>query len=91
MHLTIYPTKATLAEAEAAEAAETISAAVSESGRARIIKVSDTGDEIPLNILRAGDSFGELELLDGLASPSTVRASCTSCSNIRLLLIKWRV
>jgi CRP-like cAMP-binding protein len=45
------------------------------SGRARVIKVSDTGDEIPLNILRAGDSFGELELLDGLASPSTVRAS----------------
>src|SRR6185436_10116897 len=45
------------------------------SGRARIIKVSDTGDEIPLNILRAGDSFGELELLDGLPSPSTVRAS----------------
>ncbi len=37
MHLTIYPTKTTLGAAAAAEAAEAIRAAVSESGRARII------------------------------------------------------
>ncbi len=37
MHLTIYPTKTTLGGAAAAEAAEAIRAAVSESGRARII------------------------------------------------------
>jgi ATP-binding cassette subfamily B protein len=59
----------------AAEGVPTDALYVIVSGRARVIKVSDTGDEIPLNILRAGDSFGELELLDGLASPSTVRAS----------------
>jgi ABC-type bacteriocin/lantibiotic exporter with double-glycine peptidase domain/CRP-like cAMP-binding protein len=45
------------------------------SGRARVIKHSETNDEIPLNILRAGDSFGEVELLDGLPRPATVRAS----------------
>jgi glucosamine-6-phosphate deaminase len=37
MHLTIYPSKATLGAAAAADAAETIRAAVSASGRARII------------------------------------------------------
>ena len=45
------------------------------SGRARVIKRADNGDEIPLNILRAGDSFGEVELLDGARRPATVRAS----------------
>ena len=45
------------------------------SGRARVIKRSETNDEIPLNILRAGDSFGEVELIDGLPRPATVRAS----------------
>ena len=37
MHLTIYPEKATLGAAAAAEAAEAIATAVAESGRARII------------------------------------------------------
>ena len=37
MHLTIYPDKATLGAAAAADAAEAITAAVAESGRARII------------------------------------------------------
>ena len=45
------------------------------SGRARVIKRSESGDEIPLNILRPGDSFGEVELLDGALRPYTVRAS----------------
>jgi HlyB family type I secretion system ABC transporter len=45
------------------------------SGRARVIKRAENGDEIPLNILRAGDSFGEIELLDGARRPATVRAS----------------
>src|SRR5205085_727434 len=45
------------------------------SGRARAIKRSETGDEIPLNILRAGDSFGETDLLSGAPHPATVRAS----------------
>jgi ATP-binding cassette subfamily B protein len=45
------------------------------SGRARVIKRSAAGDEIPLNILRPGDSFGEVELLDGIPRPHTVRAS----------------
>src|SRR5438552_2109457 len=45
------------------------------SGRARVIKRADNGDEIPLNILRAGDSFGEVELLAGARRPATVRAS----------------
>jgi glucosamine-6-phosphate deaminase len=37
MHLTIYPSKTTLGAAAAAEAAETIRAAVEEAGRARIV------------------------------------------------------
>ena len=45
------------------------------SGRARVIKRAENGDEIPLNMLRAGDSFGEVELLDGARRPTTVRAS----------------
>ena len=45
------------------------------SGRARVIKRTESGDEVPLNILRAGDTFGEIELLDGRPSPTTVRAS----------------
>jgi HlyB family type I secretion system ABC transporter len=45
------------------------------SGRARVIKRSAAGDEIPLAILRAGDSFGEVELLNATPRPHTVRAS----------------
>ena len=45
------------------------------SGRARAIKRSENGDEIPLNILRAGDSFGETELLSGEPHPATIRTS----------------
>src|SRR5215212_15844 len=45
------------------------------SGRARAIKRSENGDEIPLNILRAGDSFGETELVSGEPHPATIRTS----------------
>jgi ATP-binding cassette subfamily B protein len=45
------------------------------SGRARVVKRTDQQDEIPLNVLHAGDSFGETELLDGRLRPTTVRAS----------------
>jgi HlyB family type I secretion system ABC transporter len=45
------------------------------SGRARVIKRAENGDEIPLNTLRAGDSFGEVELLNGARRPTTIRAS----------------
>lgn len=45
------------------------------SGRARVVKRTDTGDEVPLSILHAGDTFGETELLDGRPRPTTVRAS----------------
>jgi ATP-binding cassette subfamily B protein len=45
------------------------------SGRARVVKRTDGSDEVPLNMLQAGDSFGETELLDGRPRPTTVRAS----------------
>lgn len=45
------------------------------SGRARVLKQGERGVEIPLNMLTAGDSFGEIELLDGTPRPATVRAS----------------
>ncbi|MFN2398989.1 MAG: peptidase domain-containing ABC transporter [Gemmatimonadaceae bacterium] len=45
------------------------------SGRARIVTGGENGDEIPLNVLRAGDSFGEMGLLDRSVRRATVRAS----------------
>ncbi|HYT32081.1 MAG TPA: peptidase domain-containing ABC transporter [Thermoanaerobaculia bacterium] len=45
------------------------------SGRARIVKNADTGEEIPMSSLRAGDSFGEMGLLDHSTRTATVRAS----------------
>ncbi len=45
------------------------------SGRARVLKRGDEGVEIPLTMLRPGDSFGELDLLHQSPSPHTVRAS----------------
>jgi HlyB family type I secretion system ABC transporter len=45
------------------------------SGRARVVKRGDTGEEIPLNILRAGDAFGEMALLEHSTRMATVRAS----------------
>ena len=48
------------------------------SGRARIVKNADTGEEIPMSSLRAGDSFGEMGLLDHSTRTATVRAGATS-------------
>ncbi len=45
------------------------------SGRARIVKKTDTGEEIPLNTLRPGESFGEIGLLEHTTRTATVRAS----------------
>ncbi len=45
------------------------------SGRARVVKRGDTGEEVPLNILRAGDAFGEMALLEHTTRMATVRAS----------------
>ncbi len=45
------------------------------SGRARVLKCGEDGGDVPLSVLRAGDSFGETELLDGRAHAVTVRAS----------------
>src|SRR5437899_7259311 len=35
------------------------------NGRARALKVKDDGEEIPLGVLKPGDSFGEAALADG--------------------------
>src|SRR5262245_37545025 len=45
------------------------------SGRARVVKRGDTGEDVPLNVLRAGDAFGEMALLEQSARMATVRAS----------------
>ena len=59
----------------AAEGAPTDAFYVLVSGRARLVKQTANGDEIALDVLRAGDSFGEAELLEGAPRLSTVRAS----------------
>ena len=45
------------------------------SGRARIVKRGEGGVEIALSMLRAGDSFGDVEMLNGAPNPATIRAS----------------
>jgi ATP-binding cassette subfamily B protein len=45
------------------------------SGTARVLKESDDGQEISLNVLRPGDSFGEIALLEEATRIATVRAS----------------
>jgi HlyB family type I secretion system ABC transporter len=45
------------------------------AGRARAIKEGPQGEEVPLNVLRAGDGFGEVALVGGGRRTATVRAS----------------
>jgi HlyB family type I secretion system ABC transporter len=46
-------------------------------GRARALKIKSDGEEIPLGVLKPGDSFGEAALLDGGTRNATVRCSTT--------------
>lgn len=43
-------------------------------GSARVLTVSETGDEVPLNVLEAGATFGDIALLDGGVRTATIRA-----------------
>jgi CRP-like cAMP-binding protein/predicted double-glycine peptidase len=51
------------------------------AGSARVLVEGDDGQEVSLNVLRAGDAFGEGALLEGTPRTATVRAS----SPLRLL------
>ena len=44
-------------------------------GTARVVRSGERGDEVALNILRAGDCFGEMALLEGTPRSATVRAT----------------
>src|SRR5215217_878800 len=44
-------------------------------GRARALKLKPDGDEIPLGVLKPGDSFGEAALAEGGTRNATVRCS----------------
>jgi len=45
------------------------------AGQARVVKRGIGGEEVPLNVLRAGDCFGEIGLLERATRTATVRAS----------------
>lgn len=45
------------------------------AGRARVVKVAQSGEEIALKMLRPGDEFGESALLTGQSRSATVRCS----------------
>jgi len=48
---------------------------VVESGRLRVVKQAQGGEELLLNVLKSGDTFGEMALLDGGLHTATVRCS----------------
>jgi CRP-like cAMP-binding protein len=45
------------------------------SGQARVVKQRENGEDISLNLLRPGDSFGEMGLLEEASRNATVRAT----------------
>ncbi len=45
------------------------------SGRARVVRMSESGQELPLNLLQAGAEFGEAALLSGGERNASVRCS----------------
>ena len=47
------------------------------TGRARALKIKSDGEEIPLGVLKPGDSFGEAALAEGGTRNATVRCSTT--------------
>ena len=47
------------------------------SGRARALKIKSDDEEIPLGVLKPGDSFGEAALAEGGTRSATVRCSTT--------------
>ncbi|MDQ2868053.1 MAG: peptidase domain-containing ABC transporter [Verrucomicrobiota bacterium] len=53
------------------------------SGRARVVKIGNNGEEIALGTLRPGDSFGESALKEGGTRTASVRCS-TSVQVLRL-------
>ncbi len=53
------------------------------SGRARVVKETESGEEIALTTLRPGDEFGELALISGGNRNATVRCS-TAVDVVRL-------
>src|SRR5688572_22237476 len=53
------------------------------AGRARMIRTTAEGRELPLNVLRAGDVFGEAALLSDEPQNATVRCS-TSVEVLRM-------
>src|SRR5215471_16042587 len=52
-------------------------------GRARALKIKADGEEIPLGVLKPGDSFGEAALAEGGRRTATVRCS-TAVDVLRL-------
>jgi len=46
-----------------------------EKGRARVLRLNDEGQEVPLAIMDAGAAFGEIALLEGGKRSATVRAT----------------
>ncbi len=57
-------------------------------GRARALKVKPDGEEIPLGVLKPGDSFGEAALSEGGSRNATVRCS-TTVDVLRLDRGRW--
>ena len=45
------------------------------SGTARAVKAGAHGEEVPLNVLKPGDAFGEVALFEETVRTATIRAS----------------